>query len=135
MAQPVRHCCLRALLYETAARATEVLSLNVKDVTWPNKRAGPAPRAGRSSSSTTGWTLPQLRHSAITHLAEDKSGLPLLMAKSRHDSLRSLRRYARPDAAHDPARRRRYSRLAFALFLKYLPSRRRVCLPKNPGPS
>jgi integrase/recombinase XerD len=41
--------------------------------------------------------------------------LPLLMAKSRHTSLRSLQRYARPGAeavaaltaATDPARRRR----------------------------
>jgi integrase/recombinase XerD len=57
----------------------------------------------------------QLRHSAITHLAEDSVALPLLMAKSRHASLRSLQRYARPGteavaaltAAHDPARRRR----------------------------
>lgn len=61
-----------------------------------------------------GWTLHQLRHSAITHLAEDNVALPLLMAKSRHTSLRSLERYARPGpqavaaltAAHDPARRR-----------------------------
>ena len=42
-------------------------------------------------------------------------GLALLMAKSRHTSLRSLQRYARPGpepvakltAEHDPARRRR----------------------------
>jgi len=56
-----------------------------------------------------------LRHSAITHLAEDNVTLPMLMAKRRHTSLRSLRRYARPSgnavavltAAHDPERRRR----------------------------
>ncbi|MGI8926181.1 MAG: tyrosine-type recombinase/integrase [Tepidiformaceae bacterium] len=64
---------------------------------------------------TTGWTLHQLRHSALTHLAEDGVNLPLLMAKSGHESLRSLQKYARPGAeavaamtaAHDPARRRR----------------------------
>jgi site-specific recombinase XerD len=64
--------------------------------------------------STTGWTLHQLRHSALTHLAEDGVNLPLLMAKSGHDNLRSLQKYARPSAdavaamtaAHDPARRR-----------------------------
>ena len=41
--------------------------------------------------------------------------LPMLMAKSRHTSLRSLQKYARPSAdavapltaAHDPERRRR----------------------------
>ena len=61
-----------------------------------------------------GWTLHQLRHSAITHLAEDNVALPMLMAKSRHTSLRSLQKYARPadavaalTAAHDPERRRR----------------------------
>jgi integrase len=62
-----------------------------------------------------GWTLHQLRHSALTHLAEAGVNLPLLMAKSGHQNLRSLQRYARPGAeavaaltaAHDPARRRR----------------------------
>jgi integrase/recombinase XerD len=65
--------------------------------------------------ATDGWTLHQLRHSAITHLAEQNVALPLLMAKSRHSSLRSLQRYARPGvdavakltADHDPSRRRR----------------------------
>jgi integrase len=66
------------------------------------------------AAASGGWTLHQLRHSAITHLAEAGVGLPLLMAKSRHTSLRSLQRYARPGpeavaaltAEHDPARRR-----------------------------
>ena len=65
--------------------------------------------------STTGWTLHQLRHSALTHLAEAGVNLPLLMAKSGHKNLRSLQKYARPSAeavaaitaVHDPARRRR----------------------------
>jgi integrase len=67
------------------------------------------------SAASGGWTLHQLRHSAITHLAEADVGLALLMAKSRHTSLRSLQRYARPGteavakltAEHDPERRRR----------------------------
>jgi integrase len=66
-------------------------------------------------AASGGWTLHQLRHSALTHLAEANVALPLLMAKSRHVSLRSLQRYARPGpeavaaltAAHDPGRRRR----------------------------
>lgn len=61
-----------------------------------------------------GWTLHQLRHSALTHLAEAGESTVLLMAKSRHRSLRTLQRYARPGpeavaaltARHDPARRR-----------------------------
>jgi hypothetical protein len=47
-------------------------------------------------AASGGWTLHQLRHSAITHLAEADVGVALLMAKSRHTSLRSLGRYARP---------------------------------------
>ncbi len=67
------------------------------------------------SAASGGRTLHQLRHSAITHLAEADVGLALLIAKSRHTSLRSLQRYARPGpdavakltAEHDPERRRR----------------------------
>jgi integrase len=66
------------------------------------------------AAASGGWTLHQLRHSALTHLAEDNVSLALLMAKSRHTSLRSLQKYARPGvdavakltADHDPARRR-----------------------------
>jgi integrase len=62
----------------------------------------------------TGWTLHQLRHSALTHAAEDGTNLPLLLVRSRHASVRSLERYARPGpeavarhlAETDPARRR-----------------------------
>jgi integrase/recombinase XerD len=170
----VREKALWRLLYETAARAQEALSLNVEDLDLDNRRARvrskggdtdwlhlqtgssrllprlvagrtrgplflsdrrPAPsrapaavdvcpstaRARLSyrraeelfSAASGGWTLHQLRHSALTHLAEADVSLPLLMAKSRHESLRSLQRYARPGAdavaaltaAHDPERR------------------------------
>jgi integrase/recombinase XerC/integrase/recombinase XerD len=171
----LRDKTLWRLLYESAARATEILGLDIEDLDVENKRArvrskggatefihfqtgtarllprllagrasGPVfladrrpaparvpaardvdPTTGRARLSyrraeeifhnATGWTLHQLRHSAITHLAEENVALPLLMAKSRHASLRSLQRYARPGveavaaltAAHDPARRRR----------------------------
>jgi integrase/recombinase XerC/integrase/recombinase XerD len=43
-----------------------------------------------------GATLHQLRHSALTHDAEDGTSVPMLMRKSGHDSIRSLGRYARP---------------------------------------
>ena len=67
------------------------------------------------SEATLGWTLHQLRHSALTHAAEDGTNTPILLARSRHTSVRSLERYARPGpeavarhvAEHDPARRRR----------------------------
>jgi integrase/recombinase XerD len=172
----VREKALWRLLYETAARASEALSINVEDLELDNKRVrvrskggdtdwlhfqtgsarllprliagrtrGPlfladrapvparvpaavdrCPDTGRARLSyrraealfrqaSGGWTLHQLRHSALTHLAEQNVSLPLLMAKSRHTSLRSLQRYARPGpeavaaltAATDPARRRR----------------------------
>ncbi|MFI7135795.1 tyrosine-type recombinase/integrase [Nonomuraea sp. NPDC050153] len=62
-----------------------------------------------------GWTLHQLRHSSLTHEAEDGTNTPTLLARSRHASVRSLERYAKPGvdavAAHvagrDPAARRR----------------------------
>jgi integrase/recombinase XerC/integrase/recombinase XerD len=41
-------------------------------------------------------TLHQLRHSALTHDAEDGASSPLLMTKSGHTSLRTLGKYARP---------------------------------------
>jgi integrase len=172
----MREKALWRFLYETAGRASEVLSINVEDLDLDNKRVrvrskggdldwlhfqtgsarllprliagrtrGPlfladrapaparapatidrCPETGRARLSyrraaalfrqaSGGWTLHQLRHSALTHLAEQNVGLPLLMAKSRHASLRSLQRYARPGAAAvaaltaatDPARRRR----------------------------
>ena len=172
---PVRDRCLWRMLFETAARAQEVLRLNIEDLDLAQRRAatvrkggavdflhwasgtarllpyvidgrtqGPlftssrpiqarrAPaaadidpttgharlsyaRAAQAFTQTTGgWTLHQLRHTALTRLAEAGVPLPLLMAKSRHESLRTLQRYARPGpdavaaltAQHDPARRR-----------------------------
>lgn len=171
----LRDRCLWLLLYETAARANEVLNLNVEDVDLDAKRAiatrkggdrdvlhfmtrsarllpkiingrtsGPLflsetasagtrapaaldrdPSTGRArlsyrraaevfSAAAPGRTLHSLRHAAITGLAEAGVPLPMLMAKSRHASLRTLAIYARPGvdavaaltAEHDPARRR-----------------------------
>lgn len=170
---PVREKALWRLLYESAARASEALGLNVEDLDLPNRSAaivgkggrrdyvfwqtptarllphliagrghGPlfvtdrrarvvlapgdvCPQTGRARLSYrraaelfaqhTGRTLHQLRHSALTHLAEDGVNGPLLMAVSRHESLRSLQRYARPGPAavaklaaqRDPEQRRR----------------------------
>ena len=187
---PLRDKALWRMLYETAARAEEVLGLDVPDLDLPSKRGrviskggsvdwvhwqtGTAlllPRlpAGRregpvfltarrparpvasgdlcpvtlrarlsyrraeetfelatrplSSPGATreeleeahGWTLHQLRHSLLTHEAEDGTSTPMLLARSRHASVRSLERYARPGpeavarhvAASDPAARRR----------------------------
>jgi integrase/recombinase XerD len=169
---PLRERTLWRLLYETAARAGELLALDVEDLDLANRWArvhskggavewvvwqtgsaqllprllagrtgGPVfqggrrptravagldldPASGRARLSyrraaelfraRTGWTLHQLRHSALTHAAQDGTNLPLLLARSRHASVRSLERYARPGpeavarhlAETDPARRR-----------------------------
>ena len=66
-----------------------------------------------TGTPSRGWTLHQLRHSRLTHLAEAGIQLPMLMTKSRHTSLTSLTIYAKPTfdavamatAAIDPARR------------------------------
>ena len=52
---------------------------------------------------SAGATLHQLRHSALTHDAEDGASTPLLMTKSGHASIRSLARYARPVLRHWPS--------------------------------
>jgi integrase len=61
------------------------------------------------------WTLHQLRHSALTHAAEDGANTSTLLAYSGHTSIASLARYTRvsPEAlarwqqTRDPATRRR----------------------------
>ncbi|WP_435591740.1 tyrosine-type recombinase/integrase [Nocardia sp. bgisy118] len=61
------------------------------------------------------FTLHQLRHSKLTHAAEDGASTPMLMRLFGHTSVRSLAKYARPSveslirwqAQTDPAARRR----------------------------
>jgi integrase/recombinase XerC/integrase/recombinase XerD len=168
----LREKTLWRMLYETAARAGEVLALDVGDLDLANRRArvrrkggavdvivwqtgtarllprllrarksGPlflTDRRGPVSTTPAGYerlsyrraaeifaeatadghgrhsTLHQLRHSALTHAAEQGASTPLLMALSGHTSTRSLARYARVSAEglqrwqqeRDPARRR-----------------------------
>lgn len=99
----------RVLPYVVDGRATGPLFLSSRPI---QARRAPAladidPTTGRArlsyaraaqifTSATGGWTLHQLRHSALTHLAEDGVPLPLLMAKSRHESLRTVQRYVHP---------------------------------------
>jgi len=168
-----------AMLYDTAARANELLLVNIEDldlanheamvigkggnaeyVSWSsltarrlphviaNRTHGPlfissrrpvrapahddlCPTTGRARLSYrraaelfkdatlkpdgTHFTLHQLRHSRLTHLAADGDSAPMLKAKSRHTSLRSLEPYVNPSRQdvrdmtnrHDPNRRRR----------------------------
>ena len=170
-APSLREQVLWTLLYESAARASEVLALDVEDLDLTNRRAkvrrkggavdvivwqtrtarllprlirgrksGPlflTDRRGAVSTTPSGyerlsyrraaelfteatsgqrggpWTLHQLRHSALTHAAEQGASTPLLMALSGHTSTRSLARYARVSAEalqrwqheRDPGRR------------------------------
>lgn len=175
----LRERTLWRLLYETAARTGEALSLDVQDLDVPNRRAkvrrkggaadiivwrtatarllprlldgrraGPVfltdrrarvalptidldPDSGRARLSyrraaelfedatracpAGPWTLHQLRHSALTHAAEDGANTSTLLAFSGHTSVVSLARYARvsPEGLarwqqqRDPAARRR----------------------------
>jgi integrase/recombinase XerC/integrase/recombinase XerD len=65
-------------------------------------------------AASGGATLHQLRHSALTHDAESGTNTAMLMARSGHQSVRTLARYAKVSAealqrhqeANDPARRR-----------------------------
>jgi integrase/recombinase XerC/integrase/recombinase XerD len=175
---PLRDKTLWRLAYESAARAGELLALNVEDLDLANRRArvirkggaadvivwqsgtarllprlirgrrsGPLfltnrkarvqlaaadlePSTGRArlsyrqaaglfteaTAEAPGgpWTLHQLRHSALTHAAEEGASTSTLLAYSGHTSVRSLARYARVSAEalgswqaqRDPARRR-----------------------------
>jgi integrase/recombinase XerC/integrase/recombinase XerD len=169
----LRERLLWRLLYESAARSDEVLSLDVPDLDRPNRSArvrrkggamdiivwqtatarllprylgdrtdgplfvterrarielppGDLDSRGRArlsydqaeaifKAASGGKTLHQLRHSALTHAAEDGVNTPMLKARSGHASVRSLAKYARVSAealrahqaATDPARRRK----------------------------
>jgi integrase len=162
---PPREKTMWRMLYETAARASEVLALNVEDLDLGQRRApvrsesgdtefiywdtgsarllprllrlpdgtsrtsGPlflaarkpaparrpasrdiCPRTGRARlgydrarvllKRRGGLELHQLRHSAATHLGDQKVPLQLIMTKTRHKSPRTAMRFVRPgDAA------------------------------------
>jgi integrase/recombinase XerC/integrase/recombinase XerD len=157
----LREKTLWRMLYETAARANEVLSLDVDDLDVRNRKAkvrrkggavdvivwqtatarllprllegrrtgpvfltarrarvalppadlDPSGRARLSyrraaecfEAATGGWTLHQLRHSALTHAAEAGANTSTLLAYSGHTSVASLARYARVSPKPWPA--------------------------------
>jgi hypothetical protein len=63
-------------------------------------------RAAELFTGQTGHTLHELRHSALTHAAKDGWSTPMLMVCSRHKSVASLAKYAKP-SPEDEARRLR----------------------------
>jgi integrase/recombinase XerC/integrase/recombinase XerD len=78
------------------------------------RRAAELFEAATTDSPGGPWTLHQLRHSALTHAAEDGANTSTLLAYSGHTNVASLARYARvsPEALgrwqhhRDPDRRR-----------------------------
>ena len=152
------------MLYETTARAAEILALDIGDLELDGRRArvtskggdteyvywasgtahllprlirgrtcgpvflserrpGPGPgrrpkdlcpHTGRATlgydrarvlldkytrtTTSPGWDLHQLRHSAATHLGEANASLQLIMAKGRWRNPRTARRYVKPGA-------------------------------------
>ena len=107
-----RTCCPGCCACPTARRAP------AGRCSWPaagpSRHAAPRPatfartRAGHASVKHTatataagdGLELHQLRHSAATHLGDQKVPLQLIMAKTRHKSPRTAMRYVKPgDAA------------------------------------
>lgn len=155
----IRDRTLWRMLYESAARCDEVLSLDVDGIDMPNRRARVVRKGGASDVITWRtntarllprmldgrragplflthrrarvelprldveresqrarlsyrraaevfeqatqdraggpWNLHQLRHSALTHAAEDGASTPMLLALSGHSDVRSLARYSR----------------------------------------
>lgn len=91
-------------------RAAELFEAHTRAIAHP----GITDPAGLQARG--GWTLHQLRHAALTHEAEDGTSTPILLARCRHASVRSLERYARPGvdtvasqvARRDPAASRKY---------------------------
>jgi integrase len=49
-----------------------------------------------ATTTSGGLELHQLRHSAATHLGDQKVPLQLIMAKTRHKSSRTVMRYVKP---------------------------------------
>ncbi|MGW1507206.1 tyrosine-type recombinase/integrase [Streptomyces mirabilis] len=70
-------------------RVEEIFEGNTRP--WANPLASPG-----DIEDLDGWTLHRLRHSALTHDAEAGTSTPMLLAHSRHASVRFLERYARP---------------------------------------
>ena len=96
-----------------------------------------------------GWTLHQLRHSLLTHEAEDGTSTPMLLARSRHASVRSSSATRAPGlrpspaTSHAPTRPRgaaspnakRSARNRQPAAQKSLPCRTAgVCAPQRRGP-
>jgi integrase len=101
-------------VFLTDRRARVAVALNDLDRTTGRARLSYRRAAEMFEQATGGLTLHQLRHSALTHAAEDGWNTPALMSFSGHTNVKTLARYARvsPEALgrlqaeRDPASRR-----------------------------
>ncbi|WP_433226557.1 hypothetical protein [Microtetraspora malaysiensis] len=84
------------MLYETAARAEEILGLNIEDLDFAGRRAQVKAKGARSRVRRRGQAREDFVHSALTHLGEAGASLLMPMAKSRHRKPENLRRYFKP---------------------------------------
>ena len=67
---------------------------------WATTAHGSCLGSTPPTSGSDGLELHHLRHSAATHLGDQKVPLQLIMAKTRHKSPRTVMRYVKPgDAA------------------------------------
>ncbi|WP_435876958.1 site-specific integrase [Streptomyces acidicola] len=107
---------VEALLDPAAADRARLSFRRAEEIFEENTRLLANPLASPEDiEDLDGFTLHRLRHSALTHDAEGGTSTPMLLARSRHASVRCLERYARPGvdavARHvverDPASRRR----------------------------
>jgi site-specific recombinase XerD len=106
---PLREKTLWRMLYETAARAVEILALNVEELDLEGQRAPVRSKGGAVEwvywdtgtahlDKYAGLELHQLRHSAATHLGDAEIPLQLIMCKTRHKNPRTAMRYVKPGA-------------------------------------
>ncbi|MEU1728961.1 hypothetical protein [Nonomuraea sp. NPDC005692] len=108
------------MLYETVARAEEILPLNIEDLDFAGRRALVKAKGAQSKARRRGqaredfvlkpvyWDagtarlLPRLLKNRtrgpvfVTHLGEQRASLLMLMAKSRHKKAENVRRYFKP---------------------------------------
>ena len=85
-------------LFLTERRSIEELAAGDLDPASGRARLSYRQAAQLFHRATGGWHLHLLRHSALTHAAEDGASTPVLMSFSGHQSARTLVKYARVSA-------------------------------------
>ena len=89
-------------------RAAQLFATASGRVLWPDEHKQ-TPDGGEKKQPKH-LTLHQLRHSALTRMAETESNLAVIQAKSRHRDIRTLQVYAKPGAEAVAEATRRFTR-------------------------